>query len=54
MARKNGLVHVITGDGNGKTTSAIGIAVRAAVRGGMKVAFVQFLKGGLSSEVPAL
>ena len=53
MARKHGLVHVLTGDGNGKTTSAIGIAVRAASRG-MKVAFVQFLKGGLSSEVPAL
>ncbi len=53
MARENGLVHVLTGDGNGKTTSAIGIAVRAASRG-MKVAFVQFLKGGLSSELPAL
>ena len=53
MARKEGLVHVLTGDGNGKTTSAIGIAVRAASRG-MKVAFVQFLKGGLSSELPAL
>jgi len=53
MARKEGLVHVLTGDGNGKTTSAIGIAVRAASRG-MKVAFIQFLKGGLSSEVPSL
>ena len=53
MARKEGLVHVLTGDGNGKTTSAIGIAVRASSRG-MKVAFIQFLKGGLSSEVPAL
>ena len=53
MARKTGLVHVLTGDGNGKTTSAIGIAVRAASRG-MKVAFIQFLKGGLSSEVPSL
>ncbi|MFA6214083.1 MAG: cob(I)yrinic acid a,c-diamide adenosyltransferase [Candidatus Micrarchaeia archaeon] len=53
MARKNGLVHVLTGDGNGKTTSAIGIALRAASRG-MQVAFVQFLKGGLSSELPAL
>ena len=53
MARKNGLVHVLTGDGNGKTTSAIGIAVRAASRG-MKVAFIQFLKSGLSSELPSL
>ncbi|MFA4983361.1 MAG: cob(I)yrinic acid a,c-diamide adenosyltransferase [Candidatus Micrarchaeia archaeon] len=53
MARKTGLVHVLTGDGNGKTTSAIGIAVRAAGRG-MNAAFVQFLKGGLSSEVAVL
>ncbi len=51
--RKAGLVHVLTGDGNGKTTSAIGIAVRAAGRG-MNAAFVQFLKGGLSSEIPPL
>lgn len=48
--RKKGLVHVLTGDGNGKTTSAIGIVVRASGRG-MKVAFVQFLKNGVSSEL---
>ncbi len=48
--RKTGLVHVLTGDGNGKTTSAIGIVVRASGRG-MKAAFVQFLKNGLSSEL---
>ncbi|HQT45428.1 MAG TPA: cob(I)yrinic acid a,c-diamide adenosyltransferase, partial [Candidatus Micrarchaeota archaeon] len=48
--RKTGLVHVLSGDGNGKTTSAIGIAVRASGRG-MKAAFVQFLKNGLSSEL---
>ena len=46
-------MHVLTGDGNGKTTSAVGIAARAAGRG-MKAAFVQFLKGGLSSELPSL
>ena len=51
--RNIGLVHVLTGDGNGKTTSAIGISVRAVGRG-MKVAFVQFLKGGLSSEIAPL
>ena len=51
--RKAGLVHVLTGDGNGKTTSAIGISVRAIGRG-MKAAFVQFLKGGLSSELEPL
>ncbi|VVB98788.1 ATP:corrinoid adenosyltransferase BtuR/CobO/CobP [uncultured archaeon] len=50
MQRKNGLVHILTGDGNGKTTSAVGIAVRACGRG-LRVAFIQFLKGGLSSEL---
>ena len=53
MQRKEGLVHVLTGDGNGKTTSAVGIAARAAGRG-MKVAFVQFLKGGFSGELASL
>ncbi len=53
MQRKEGLVHVLTGDGNGKTTSAVGIAARAAGRG-LKVAFVQFLKGGFSGELASL
>ncbi len=53
MQRKEGLVHILTGDGNGKTTSAIGIAARAAARG-MNIAFIQFLKGGLSSEISSL
>lgn len=53
MQRDHGLVHVLTGDGNGKTTSAVGIAVRAAGRG-LRVAFIQFLKGGLSGELPSL
>lgn len=47
---KKGLVHVLSGNGNGKTTSAIGIVMRASGRG-MKVAFVQFLKNGVSSEL---
>ncbi len=47
---KTGLVHVLSGGGNGKTTSAIGIVVRACGRG-MKVAFVQFLKNAVSSEL---
>lgn len=53
MQRKEGLVHVLSGDGNGKTTSAIGIAIRAVGRG-MKVAYVQFLKGGLTGEIAPL
>ena len=46
MAEKNskGLIHVYTGDGKGKTTAALGLAMRAAGQG-MKVAFIQFLKG---------
>ena len=38
-----GLVHVITGDGKGKTTSSIGSAVRALGRG-LKVRFIQLFK----------
>jgi len=46
MARDNlGLVHVYTGKGKGKTTFSIGIALRA-LGSGMKVAVVQFMKGG--------
>lgn len=44
MTDKNkGLVLVYTGEGKGKTTSAIGLAVRAAGRD-MKVGFFQFIK----------
>ncbi|MFC2044697.1 cob(I)yrinic acid a,c-diamide adenosyltransferase [Chloroflexota bacterium] len=38
-----GLIQVYTGDGKGKTTAALGLAMRAAGQG-MKVAFIQFLK----------
>jgi cob(I)alamin adenosyltransferase len=39
------IIQLYTGDGKGKTTAAIGQAVRAA-GAGKKVAFFQFLKGG--------
>ena len=40
-----GLVQVYTGDGKGKTTAALGLALRALGHG-WQVAFLQFLKGG--------
>lgn len=44
MKLKKGLVHIYTGEGKGKTTSALGLALRAA-RYGLKVCFIQFMKG---------
>ncbi len=48
-----GYVHVYTGDGKGKTTAAIGLAIRAA-GAGLHVLFTQFIKGMTSSEIAAL
>lgn len=45
-----GLIHIYTGTGKGKTTAATGLAVRFAGSGG-KVLFTQFLKNDNSSEV---
>lgn len=48
-----GYIHIYTGDGKGKTTAAIGLAVRAQ-GAGLKVLFVQFLKGQPTSELEPL
>ncbi len=48
-----GLIHIYTGDGKGKTTSAIGLTIRA-VGNNMKVVFTQFMKGDSSSEINIL
>jgi cob(I)alamin adenosyltransferase len=44
-----GLIQVYTGDGKGKTTAALGLALRASGQG-MKVIFIQFLKGQACGE----
>src|ERR1700687_2581710 len=42
--RRHGLVMVITGNGKGKSTSALGLACRA-LGNGFKVFMVQYIKG---------
>ncbi|HHE04832.1 cob(I)yrinic acid a,c-diamide adenosyltransferase [Thermovirga sp.] len=41
---EKGLIHVYTGNGKGKTTAALGLALRAAGHGA-KVSIIQFMKG---------
>lgn len=48
-----GLVHLYTGEGKGKTTAAVGLAVRAAGRG-IPVVFLQFMKNRPSGEINVL
>lgn len=48
-----GYVQVYTGDGKGKTTAALGLALRAA-GAGLKVYIAQFVKGMDYSELNAL
>jgi cob(I)alamin adenosyltransferase len=48
-----GYVHVYTGDGKGKTTAALGLAMRA-VGAGWSVFMAQFVKGRKCSELAAM
>jgi cob(I)alamin adenosyltransferase len=48
-----GYVQVYTGNGKGKTTAAIGLAIRAA-GAGLRVFIAQFIKMGDYSEIKAL
>jgi len=52
------MIHVYTGDGKGKTTAALGLALRASGHG-LKVFIIQFMKnpemmGDLYGEIQAL
>ena len=50
--KSKGYIHVYTGNGKGKTTAALGLALRA-VGAGKKVFFAQFVKGKIYSEIEA-
>ena len=52
MTMKQGYVQVYTGDGKGKTTAAVGLAMRAAAAG-LRVYFCQFMKYGPTGELDA-
>ena len=47
------MIYVLTGNGKGKTTSALGMGIRAA-GAGKNVLMAQFLKDGRSSEIKAI
>lgn len=51
--QERGLIHIYCGNGKGKTTAALGLAVRAVGRG-KRVRIARFLKTEDSGEVPVL
>lgn len=53
MSLEKGYIHVYTGPGKGKTTSALGLGLRAA-GAGLKVYMIQFMKGRRYSELDAV
>ncbi len=53
MKNDLGKIHIYTGDGKGKTTAALGLALRA-IGAGYRVYIVQFLKGQDYSELSSL
>jgi len=50
---KLGLMHIYCGNGKGKTTAALGLALRAS-GSGLKVVFAQFMKARDTGELNAL
>lgn len=53
MTKETGKIHIYAGDGKGKSTASVGLAVRAAGND-FKVLYTQFLKDGTSSEFNVL
>lgn len=53
MSGGPGLIHLYCGEGKGKTTAAMGLALRA-LGAGRRVVIVQFLKGRRTGEIPLL
>ena len=53
MTFTTGYTQIYTGDGKGKTTASLGLALRAA-GAGLKVYIGQFIKSGDYSEIKAL
>lgn len=51
--QNKGLIHIYTGNGKGKTTSALGLALRAS-GAGKKVFIAQFVKGMHYSELDSI
>lgn len=51
--KEKGYIQLYTGDGKGKTTAALGLAVRAA-GAGLKTIIIQFMKGQHYSELDSL
>lgn len=53
MKKDKIIIHIITGDGKGKTTASFGLALRA-IGAGKRVKIIQFMKKGDSSELKAI